>query len=289
MRNTLVILILIFTASLFCQGSDSAEVLLNTPLFERSSPFWQDYRVNQTIQKSLLWSSASTAVSVAILAKGDAENIFMLLTAFSLPVCGFVGGTVYGYIKGAEYELMKKNDPIFHLQRNRVGYEVEASTTTSNSLTFFSPRVSLCFQPLRSRKYWPSEYRLGFSFLRNVWLEDDDEIDSTPFYSYTEDRIELNVLYNSNKKYFQFHWGFGAGYSRGFCSSEIGSSTSSVRINGAFIYPVAGITINFNDFFYTRIEGRYEFSQFYYELLDHADYPATTNLSIGFSFGTYIF
>lgn len=263
---------------------------LNTPLFENSSPFWKDYRTNQSVQNSFKWASIGSVVCVAVLAGGSGSgNFIAYMLAFAGPPIGLIYGAYDGYFYGAELNEYKKSHPEFHLQRKHIGYEAEVTATTSNGLTFPNAKGYLCYQPLVIKKYMPSEYRFGLSFSRDVWLEDDDEIDTTPFYSYSENRTDLSLLYNSNKKYFQFHWGFGAGYSWGNHEIQTGDYIETYPVKGVFVYPLAGFTVNFNDFFYVRAEGRYELSQFYYELLEYADYPVSTNFSLGFSFGTYIF
>lgn len=269
----------------------SLEQDLNIALFERSSPFWKDYRTNQTIQSAIKWGSVSSVVAVGVLAGGSMEgNVFIFLAAFAIPPVSFLYGAYDGYHYGKGLNKHKNVHPEFRLKRKHIGYEAEITATTSNGLTFPNAKGSLCFQPLKIRKYMPSEYRFGLSFLRDVWLKDYDEDENEPFYSYSENRADLSFLYNSNRTYFQFHWGFGGGYSWGSHEMDIDDKTvESVNIKGAFIYPLAGITVNFNDFFYLRAEGRYELSQFYYELIKYADYPASTNVSLGFSFGTYIF
>ncbi len=295
MKNLSLMVIFLFVVTLQAQDSlkyprEISEELLNTPLFENSSPFWKDYRTNQAVQNSFKWASIGSVVCVAVLAGGSGSGNFMAyMLAFAGPPIGLIYGAYDGYFYGSELNEYKKSHPEFHLQRKHIGYEAEVTATTSNGLTFPNAKAYFCYQPLVTKKYMPSEYRFGLSFLREVWLEDDDEIDSTPFYSYSENRADLSLLYNSNKKYFQFHWGFGAGYSWGHHEIQTWDNIETYPVKGAFVYPLAGVTVNFNDFFYLRAEGRYELSQFYYELLDYADYPVSTNVSIGFSLGTYIF
>ncbi|MDA3885488.1 MAG: hypothetical protein PF638_07850 [Candidatus Delongbacteria bacterium] len=293
MIKILTMLIIFMTSTVFCQENEivilNKNIDLSVPLYEYSSSFFRDYRVNQTIQESIKWSSISVIPSVLILASGDAEGFILPLVAISIPIGGFIGGGVNGYHNGVKFNQLKRSDPSFQLNRNKFGYEAEAYTTTSNGLTFFNSKGSLCYQSFENKKYFPSEYRLGVSFLKSVWYEDDDELASTPFYSYKENRIDFNAIYNSNQTYFQFHYGFGGGYSWGKHTIETSSDITTNKLNGAYIYPLAGITINFNDFFYCRVEGRYELSQFYYKLLDYADYPHYSNISVGFVAGTYIF
>lgn len=300
MAITAILIVALFS-TLFAQipnANDSLQLAvrfpeedLNIPLFEKSSRFWKDYRTNQTIQSAVKWGSVSSVVAVGILAGGSGGgNVLIFLTAFAIPPASFLYGAYDGYFYGNYLNEYKKSNPEFHLMRKHIGYEAEVTATTSNGLTFPNAKGYLCYQPLKIKKYMPSEYRFGLSFLRDVWLKDFDEDENEPFYSYTENRADLSFLYNSNKRYFQFHWGYGGGYSWGSHEIDINDVTvESANVKGVFVYPLAGITVNFNDFFYVRAEGRYELSQFYYELLKYADYPVSTNVSIGLSIGTYIF
>lgn len=267
---------------------DSTETKLKIPLYETASPFWQDYRVNQSFSNSIKWGSMMTVVGAAMLLNGG-EGFIGPLIAVSLPFIGVIGGGFNGYLNGVNLNEEKKIDPRFHTLRKHIGYEAEANTTTIDDITFFNSKGSLSYQPLTIKKYWPSEYRFGLSFNKTAWMGESNNDLYEYEYSYRENRFDFSALYNSNKSYFQFHYGFGGGYSWGENETVNESSITYNKLYGAYVYPLAGITINFNDFIYFRAEGRYELSQFYLKLLDYADYPAMSNLSFGFSFGTYIF
>ena len=259
------------------------------PLYENSSPFWQDYRVNQTIKQSIRWASAGVGVGIVSYLASDQDSegdtILSILLAGGLGIAGCVGGGISGYFDGVKYNNTKQSNSSFHTNKYSIGQEFEYSYTSflGNGITSRdTPKYSLTFQTFHKHRFAPSEYRVSISGASIGFLNNNFGIEPRT--------LSLDILFNSNKNYFQFHYGFGAGYSRGYLTDEYYSITTGQKVSGILFYPLAGVTINFMDFFYGRIEGRYELSQFYYNLSDYYDgEPQTGAFNIGFSFGTYLF
>ena len=47
---------------------------IRIPLYENSTPFWRDYRVNQSIRQSIRWSSIGTGIGVMSFLASDSKG-----------------------------------------------------------------------------------------------------------------------------------------------------------------------------------------------------------------------
>jgi len=187
---------------------------------------------------------------------------------------------------------LKKNDPDFHTEVCYFGHEFsyEKSFLISDPKykLIDTPKYSFVLQNFSNKELYPSEVRLGFTV--KEWRLETSYFDEMPEVNYTERKFNLDFLFHSNMKEMQFHYGFGGGYSSAEKEIEVDyDMVTSDQITGVFFYPLAGFTLNFNDYFYLRFEGKYEFSDINYKISKDLDKAENGIPSCSFSFGTYIF
>jgi hypothetical protein len=272
---------------------DSIEDEMTVPLYENNI---KDYRISQPIKYGV--KLASYGVVPYLLYKMDSrgENVDMV---DGIIVAGSVIGTIslgviggaYGYWHGKNLIKVKESDPGFYTGVCYFGHEFSYDNTYIASGKSYdlksTPKYSFVFQNYTEKLIIPSEYRIGFTI--KEWFDSEDGYWSSDD-RFVEKRINFDILFNSNKDYFQLHYGLGSGYSWGTHETVIDSENNETENTyGLFFYPILGITINANDFFYLRVEGKYEYSEFYNEMTDFFGDTENGNFNIGFSFGTYIF
>lgn len=211
-------------------------------------------------------------------------------TLIAPPTFGALGG-IYGYWKGKEINNKKLSNPDFHTDKYTIGHETCFEKTFLSDNTTYelddAPKYSIAFQNFSNKLYIPTEYRLGFTI--KEWHEKIGEFwDSDE--NFFEKRINFDILFNSNKNILNLHYGLGIGYSWTTHETEIDYNTTvSKNLEGAFCYPIAGLTLNVNDFFFLRLESKYEFSDIFNKITDFYGNPVYDNFNLGFTFGTYLF
>jgi len=273
---------------------------ISLPLYEKSSSFLANYRVNQTMRQTVRWTNIMTIAPVAtvILFHNNSEFLNdpfapLLLGALG-GTLGFLGGSIGGAIHGNNLYHKKQMNPDLHTKRYQFGNECGTKITLTK-VGSTSQFYYLNYQKLESIKFHPSEYRLGVIYKR--WTNEDEEPDHN--YSAEETKLDINVLFNSNRGYLQFSYGAGLGYSWGnnkdtfFSEDEYDDDDDGIvvrkNIEGFFLHPIGGATLNLADFMFIRLEVDYEFSTFYYKAKKYNDYPLAGNASLGLTFGTYLF
>ncbi|MBN1968008.1 MAG: hypothetical protein JXR48_03185 [Candidatus Delongbacteria bacterium] len=273
----------------------SSEELLNnheklnsqssSPAYENVD-YFKDYRLSQAIKSSIKWTEITVVTSFIatqlLVDDGDDKGIQIAINSIVGATLGFTGGAIYGYIKGSDYNKSKAKNVDFHLNKYRFGHEYVgiAGLTDSNRPT---PKYYLTYQDFNSKLYEPSEYRIGFC--HNSW-------DSNRYSSVDarEKKLDISLLFNSNNHFLNPYFGIGAGYSWG--NYDTYKSDDEIVNNdfiGFSLIPTAGLSINFLDFFFTRLEVNYELSSFFYKLKNDYDLPYDSNLNFSISFGSYLF
>lgn len=272
---------------------------LNIPLYEKSNSFMNDYRVNQTIQQTIRWANigAGVGVSTAIILTRDEIDGFAILGLGLLgTTLGVIGGPIYGFVHGSQLQEYKKVNPNFYGRRYRLGNEF-SSVIPFTKIASVNPKYYLNLQTFSSNKFSPSEYRFGI--IIKEWTNEDTDHDMegyTHWHFAEEMKLDFNVLFNSNKRIFNLFYGAGIGYSWGENRDTYHPDDNNddyiyenTKLEGLFFHPIAGISVNFADFFFGRLEIDYELSGFFYKAIEYNDYPYTGNAHLSFSLGTYLF
>ncbi|MBT3756449.1 MAG: hypothetical protein HOD64_00600 [Candidatus Cloacimonetes bacterium] len=302
----LIILLIIFS-NVFSELSETSNDSLQTyeqndlriPMYERQDNALKDFRVNQTFRQAIRWANigAITGVGLAIaIAPEDDYGLAPLAFGLLGTTVGIIGGPIYGIIYGYELEEHKKKNTDFHTKRYRIGNEF-SNAISLTKVASMNPKYFINLQTFSSDKYFPTEYRVGV--MRKEWTNEDEDYDMEGYthrHFAEEIKIDFNVLFNSNKRFIIFFYGGGIGYSWGenrdtYHPDDIHDDWihMNTQLEGIFIHPIAGISINFADFFFGRFEIDYELSTFFYKARDYNDYPYAGNAHISFSFGTYLF
>lgn len=290
-----IILILALFSTAFAQEEvpNLHEEMMYVPMYESQI---QDYRVSQAIRYGVKWTSIGNVPLTFFLMNNYHENCeFICIAVFlaelaAVPSFGLMGST-YGYFRGKRMNRIKKSDPDIVTKVFSVGHEFNyylPLRSKENYLNIeYNPQYSLTYQHFSSNKFVPSEYRLGFTkinYRENVFESYMSDMNTN------ESKLNFDVLFNSNSDTFQLHYGIGAGYSWGEHITEIDYDNSETeKISGFFIYPVAGATINVIDFFYCRLEGFYEVSEFKKQATGFYGKAKSDTFGMKFSVGTYIF
>jgi hypothetical protein len=271
--------------------NDSINDLMTVPLYEN---YISDYTKSQPILYGIRISSFGLIpyTLVKMTEGGDSDNFLSGLTLIGtmiiVPSLGVIGGG-YGYLHGKYLNELKKNDPDFHTEVCYFGHEFsyERSFLISDPdyKLYDTPKYSFVLQNFSNNELYPSEVRLGFTV--KEWRKETSflSLDEQEYANYTERKLNLDFLFHSNSQEIQFYYGFGLGYS----SVEKATEVDSDKITGMFFYPLAGVTFNFNDYCYLRLEGRLELSEIQKEI--SADFGETDYAlpCFNLSFGTYIF
>jgi hypothetical protein len=280
---------LFFIAQSVYTQSDSIQIkpdlhkeMITVPLYENTYP---DYKQSQAIRYAVKWCSFGLIPGFFW---GKYEVIgtpAILATVVAVPVLGAIGG-YFGRKYGIKLNETKSADPRFVSKLYTFGHELSYDklyvSEDKNYEVDISPKYSLVAQRRTNSYFIPEEFRLGYSW--KDWYNPVND------YDLWENRYNFDVLFNSGGKIFQVHYGIGGGYSWGELETE--ESTGAVKtenIHGLIFYPIAGVSANVNDFFYLRIEGKYELSYFNSEISDYFDNPETGYFVLSFSFGTYLF
>lgn len=272
---------------------------LRIPIYERSNSFLKDYRVNQTFQQTIRWANigAGVGVSSALIFVPNIDYGLAPL-AFGLldTTIGIIGGPIYGFVHGSKLEKYKKENPNIYTRKYRFGNEF-SSVIPFTKVASINPKYYLNLQTFSSNKFSPSEYRFGI--IKKEWRNEDSDHDMEGFthWHFAEEvKLDFNVLFNSNKRIINFFYGAGIGYSWGenrdsYNPDDIHDDWihMNTQFEGIFIHPIVGISINFADFFFGRIEIDYELSSFFYKARDYNDYPYSGNAHLSLSLGTYLF
>jgi len=304
-KMTLILAFVTFVTSVFAndiamQSLEKSQIKtdLSLPLYEQSSPFLANYRVNQTMRQTIRWANIMTVAPVATVILLDTNSEILndpwapLIFGTLGGTLGFLGGSIGGAIHGNNLYHKKQTNPDFHTKRYQFGNEC-GTKITMTEVGSTSQFYYLNYQNLESIKFQPSEYRLGMIYKR--WINENEEPGHN--YSAEETKLDFNVLFNSNRGYLQLFYGAGLGYSWGYNKdiyfSEYDDEEDEVRvrknIEGFFLHPIGGVSINLADFMFIRLEADYEFSTFYYKAKKYNDYPLAGNASLGLTFGTYLF
>jgi len=303
LKNALFLLLILSTSSIlksqenhtdsFTSVSELEDIQgASVPLYEN---IFQDYRESQAIKYGVKWASVSSIpFTFSKMYNLDESEwlikLFYISTVIAPPSFGVLGG-FYGYWKGRKFNELKLSNPDFHTPKYTIGHETCFEKTflsdNANYKLTDELRYSIAFQNYTKELYIPTEYRLGFTIKewneKNGVFWDSDE-------NFFEKRVNFDVLFNSNKKLLNLHYGLGFGYSWTKHETEIDYDTTvSKNVDGSFFYPIAGITLNVNDFFYLRLESKYEFSDIFNKITDFYGAGHYSNFNLGFSFGTYLF
>lgn len=274
--------------------NDSINDVMIVPLYEN---YVSDYTKSQPFKYGIKIASFGfipyTLVKMAEVGSRDdfLSGLTFIGTIIIVPSLGVIGGG-YGYLHGKYLNDLKKNDPDFHTEVCYFGHEFsfEQSFLISDPdyKLFDTPKYSFVLQNFSNNELYPSEVRLGFTV--KEWSIETSYFDEMPDANYTEKKLNLDFLFHSNLQEIQFYYGFGLGYSSAEKVTEVDSeSVYSDKITGMFFYPLAGVTFNFNDYCYLRLEGRVELSENQKEISDDFGEPDYVLPCFNFSFGTYIF
>ena len=269
------------------------------PMYEKSNNYLNDFRVNQTIQQTIRWANIGAGIGVSaalIFAPDDDYGLAPLAFGLLGTTLGVIGGPIYGFVHGHKLEKYKKDNPFFHTRRYRLGNEF-SSVIPFTKVASFNPKYYLNLQTFPSKKFSPSEYRLGI--IRKEWNNEnrDHDMEGYTHWHFAEEiKLDFNILFNSNKRIINLFYGAGIGYSWGenrdtYHPDDNNNSYiyENTKLEGLFIHPIAGVSINFADFFFGRLEINYEFSSFFYKAREYNDYPYSGNAHLSFSLGTYLF
>jgi|GEM_PF-3491055 len=291
-----LLVLLCSVMNLSLQAQDSLKTVLKesvadpktnmfVPLYEKSNP---DFLSSQTIRYAVKWGSFGL-IPGAFWGKHEVIGTPAIITSVvAVPVLGMIGG-YFGRKYGMKLNKLKSSNPELSSKLYTVGHELGYEKLFSSESDDYeidsSPKYSIVVQKRSDSFYIPEEYRIGFSW--KLW----HDINSSDEFELWESRCNFDLLFNSSGKTFQFHYGLGGGYSWGELKAYTDSQSTKTVVNDGifFFYPIAGITANAYDFFYIRIEGKYEYSEFYSKMTGFFGDVENGNFSIGFSFGTYLF
>jgi hypothetical protein len=292
---TAILILTLFTTT-FAQDANTQEKIpyrhkemMKVPLYEKNI---SDYRVSKSLKYGLNWMTIGAVPYPLLRMYNDSftDGLALISAIIFCPSTGVLGGA-YGYWRGIGMNKKKVGDPDFYTEMPVIGHEFSYVKSFRSKDSKYdqddTPKYSLVYQVFSKDEFVPSEYRLGFTvreFRENVFEDYMSDINAI------EKRLSFDVLFNSNKDKFQLHYGLGAGYSWGEATTEIDYENSETeKMDGFFIYPIAGITVNANDFFYIRFEGYYELSEFRLKVSDLYGRKEQGCPGMSFSFGTYLF
>lgn len=306
MRRIFIVLVICLIISLLVAENNSSiqEKITNyeIPLYERSGTFLADYRTNQTIKQSIRWTNIGCVVGIAgsipfVYDSRCASSVILLyLGGVGGASFGFIGGSIYGAIHGSKLDKYKKENPDFHLSRYRLGSETGFAYPFMKSV---HPNLKYYFnyQKCYSRKFSPTEYRFGV--VSKTWVNESSsyEMEGYAHRSFADEvKLDFDVLFNSNRRFANLYYGAGIGYSWGTNEEKyipedhyLDTIVKKKNIHGLFIHPLVGLSINFADFFFGRVELDYEISTFYFKAREYNNLPYAGNVHISLSIGSYLF
>ena len=257
------------------------------PMYEKNIIF-KDYRINQPIKGAISCVMAFEAFNSALEFKNLFSEKVYRFNAIYLPeniLYHFYLGSAIGIYKGFRYTKMKKNNPNFHLSKNKIGFEEMISTNIAT--TTEDNKFSLCKTFTYSHKlYFIDEFKFGIN--KTAWYKASND------YRFNELKANLSGLHYSNDgKFFSQFVGGGIGLSKANIIKDYSSSNSYETILKPAMYPyfnvLGGLKFNFLDFFYVNLQADFELSSFYFKSQKYVKFPFTQNLTLGFSLGTKIF
>lgn len=273
------------------------------PLYMQGSGLILDYRSNQPLRAFTKSTGIGTfTISTLSLtsnmiynrrALSNYSRYILLGTAIpSIPI-----GLLYGSIKGYILHNKKKKYSSYCIAKCHYGVESSSGATLINRLGA-NPKIYIVYRTKDYNPSRPSEYRFGigqnsFDHIKDNGLFSDVEYKE----GYTfENRGEFSFLFNSCARNVNPYFGAGIGYSKGKVyireeedDSNNYSDFNRVTLEGVYFKAIAGLSLNFSDFFFIRAEADCELSSFYFKALDYYDYPINSNFHISFNFGTYIY
>lgn len=276
--------------SLSAQGKRSGIAFnrpIEAPLYE-AYPVIEDYRLNQSIQGAIRWSTFSILGGAALgaLVLGVHEDLDgpFLGAAAGLAV-GLPLGAVLGYHKGKGWEQRQAGPGGFQARRLRIGYELEAGAGLGSGLDAGEKGLALNYRLPIAPPWSPDEFQLAFQ--DRTWY---DNSETAPVVEGNDSRYSIRLLKNFRDQVVNPYAGIALGLADGYIyRAGPGQPAEQPSYRSAFVDVLAGVMVNVFDLVHARAQLSYEPYGPYYSIRPHGDFSYASNFGFQLSLGTYIF
>lgn len=264
------------------------------PIYEKV-PIFKDYRISQPIKGSLLWGPigfGSGYIGSTLYLNRNKDKIKWNLKAASgigweVSKISMIIGTIHGMYVGFRAENMKKDNPSFLLNKDKMGYEASLMLDPIVSSDAVTNKINSSIKITIDHEYrFINEFQICYSWVRWPELEDSHHV-------YEESKFSLmgNHYYRKGRVFSPFY-GIGGGISLGKRRHDEWYFDDTKTVSQGY-YPsistAMGIRLSMMDLFYLKVEANYELSTFYFFARSHEKYSFATNLMFGLVIGAKVF
>lgn len=264
------------------------------PIYEKI-PIFKDYRINQPIKGSLQWGPIGFGagyIGTTLYLNRNKDKIKWNLKAASgigweVSKISMLVGTIHGLYVGIKSENLKKNDPSFLMNKDKIGYEaslmLDPFPSSNACMNIIDSSIMITYD--HSYRFF-DELQFGLGLIRWPDLEETRHI-------YEETKFDLKGIHYYRKGHiFSPYYGLGGGLSHGKRRhDDMYYDDTEILAQGIFPFLLtsAGVKFSILDFFYLKVETDFELSSFYFYANSYEGYSFLTNLTIGLVVGAKIF